>query len=139
MLSRSPNFRIAVAAAVLAIAIFVVDTMTPLDIAVAMLYVLVVLMAARFCTARGVMLVAAGCVGLTVLSAILTPGPEPLLVKSPNTILCILVIGLTTVLALQGQSAAAALRERAVLLDQTHEHRLLARHGRHNHLLESRG
>jgi hypothetical protein len=49
-----------VATAVVAIAIFIADTVTDVDIAYAVLYVVVVLMAARFLSARGVMLVAAG-------------------------------------------------------------------------------
>jgi two-component system sensor kinase FixL len=41
----------------LAIIIFVIDTFTPLDIAIAVLYVIVVLMAANFLRRRGVILV----------------------------------------------------------------------------------
>jgi len=47
----------------------------PLDIPVAALYVVVVLMAARFLQPRAVMLVAAGCAGLTLLEAYLSPPP----------------------------------------------------------------
>src|SRR5262245_55664490 len=57
-----------VLAGVLAVAIFIVDTILPLDIAIAVLYVIVVLMAANFCQRRGVILVAAGCLGLTMAS-----------------------------------------------------------------------
>ena len=46
----------------LALGIFIVDTMPSLDIAVAVLYVVVVLMSLNFCTRRGVLLVGAGCV-----------------------------------------------------------------------------
>jgi len=60
-------------AAATAIAIFVSDIVTPLDVSVATLYVVVVLMAAGFCQPRGIWLVAAGCVGLTLLSFYLTP------------------------------------------------------------------
>jgi hypothetical protein len=61
-----------VATAAAAIAVFLADTATDVDIAFAVMYVVVVLMAARFLSARGVVLVAAGCVGLTVLSYLLT-------------------------------------------------------------------
>ena len=62
-----------VGTAALAAGVFVADTITRTDIAVAVLYVAVVLMAARFCRARGIVLVGAGCVGLTVLSYFLSP------------------------------------------------------------------
>ena len=54
-----------------AVIIFVIDTFTPLDIAIAVLYVIVVLMAANFLRRRGVILVSLACAGLTVLSFIL--------------------------------------------------------------------
>ncbi|MDB5460035.1 MAG: hypothetical protein JWO72_1776 [Caulobacteraceae bacterium] len=50
----------AVATAALATGIFLADIVTPVGEAVAGLYVAVVLMAARFCRPRGVLLVAAG-------------------------------------------------------------------------------
>ena len=52
----------------LAIGIFVLDTVTNLEIAVAVLYVAVVLMSVGFCQKRGVVLVSLACVALTVLS-----------------------------------------------------------------------
>ena len=58
-------------AGALAIIIFVIDTFTPLDIAIAVLYVIVVLMAANFLRRRGVILVSLACAGLTMLSFIL--------------------------------------------------------------------
>ena len=62
-----------IAPAAFAIGIFIADISTKLEVAVEVLYVAVVLMAARFCRARGVVLVAAGCVSLTVLNYFLTP------------------------------------------------------------------
>ena len=109
-----------IATAAFAIVVFIADTTSNLEIAVAVLYVAVVLMAARFCRARGVVLVAAGCVGLTVVSFFLTPhGPAPAAVT--NTLISISTIGLTTFLVLQSQSAEVTLREQASLLDLTHD------------------
>ena len=48
------------ATAALALGIFIVDTIPSLDIAVAVLYVVVVLMSLNFCARRGVLLVGAG-------------------------------------------------------------------------------
>ena len=58
----------------IAVAVFIVDTVTPLDIAVAVLYVVVVLLAANYFQRRGVLLVSMGCLTLTVLSFLLTHG-----------------------------------------------------------------
>ena len=60
------------ATAALATVIFIVDVLTPPEFGIAVLYVAVVLMAARFCQPRGVVLVAAGCIGLTVVSYFLS-------------------------------------------------------------------
>src|ERR1700694_5015062 len=70
--SPSPAFAgspiVPVIAGAIAIAIFIIDTATPLDIAIAVLYVLVVLMAANSFQRRGVLLVASTCLALTLLS-----------------------------------------------------------------------
>jgi hypothetical protein len=57
--------RLPVAPAVLATGIFIADTVTRVDIAVAVLYVAVLLLSARFCRLSGVATVAAGCAALT--------------------------------------------------------------------------
>src|SRR5271165_7388249 len=110
-----------VATVTAAIAIFIADTVTDIDVAFAVLYVVVILMAARFLSARGVMLVAAGCVVLTVFSYWLTPPSGPEAGGVANTLISLGAIVLTTLLALQAQRAAAALQEQASLLDQTHD------------------
>src|SRR5208282_506048 len=58
-LSNWPASRLIAGA--LAIIIFAIDTFTPLDIAIAVLYVIVVLMAANFLRRRGVILVSLAC------------------------------------------------------------------------------
>jgi PAS domain S-box-containing protein len=103
------------ATAALATVIFIVDVLTPPEFGIAVLYVAVVLTAARFCQPRGVVLVAAGCIGLTVVSYFLSAE------TAINTAISVAVIGLTTFLALQSQSAETALSERASLLDLTHD------------------
>ena len=127
--------RLPIATAVLAIAIFIADTITKLEIAVAVLYVLVVLLARRFCRPSGVVLVAAGCVGLTIVSYSLTVASSPLLEGIVNTLISIGAIALITPLVLKDQSRELALREardhlqvevekrtqQALLLDETHD------------------
>jgi two-component system, LuxR family, sensor kinase FixL len=108
------------AAAALAIAIFIVDTVTTLDIAVAVLYVVVVLMAANFLQRRGVLLVGLGCMTLTVVSYLLSHG----LTADTALVRCLMslsAIGATTFLAVKNQSTNVLLRDQARLLDLTHD------------------
>ena len=99
-----------VAAAVLAIGIFVADTLTDLEIAVAVLYVAVVLMSVGFCRKRGVVLVSLGCMALTILSYFLTPSGS----TTTGLINCgisLLAIGATTFLVLKIESAQLTAQE----------------------------
>ena len=61
------------AAAGLALLIFVVDTITDLEIAVAVFYIAVVLLSVSFLEKRGVVLVSLACMALTLVSFYLTP------------------------------------------------------------------
>jgi hypothetical protein len=61
------------ATAALAAGIFAAEAITSTKLTAAIFYVLVVLLAARFCSARGIVLVGVGCVGLTMLAFFL-PG-----------------------------------------------------------------
>jgi two-component system, LuxR family, sensor kinase FixL len=109
-----------VAAIVFALAIFVVDTYTPLGIAVAVLYVVVVLMAGRFFQRRGVLLVGFACLFLTILSYLIQHGETygaPLI----RCLVSLAAIGITTFLALRIQAAGTVLREQARLLDLSHD------------------
>ena len=127
MTSRSPpalgyfSFILPITTIAIAIVIFVVDTLTHFEIAVSALYGAVVLLAVRFLDARGVLVVAAGCIALAVLSHLLTRHGGLSVIALANLFVGILTIGVTTYLALQNQSAQIALREKAGLLDLTHD------------------
>jgi PAS domain S-box-containing protein len=89
-----------IVSATFAIAIFIVDTITELDVAVSIFYVVVVLVATRFCNQRGVVLVAAGCVYLTMLSATMAHENEAPFNGFVNTFNNILAMVLTTFVVL---------------------------------------
>jgi signal transduction histidine kinase len=95
---------------VLAAAIFTADTFTELEVAMPALYTAVVLLSVRFCDRRGVILVAAGCIALTALSDVLTPG-EVTEAGSLNTLIGIAAIVLTAYLALKIEAARTAAYE----------------------------
>jgi PAS domain S-box-containing protein len=117
--AASTWYRIATVA--FAIAIFIVDSATHLEIAVSVLYVAVVLMAARFLSSRGTVLVAAGCVALTVISSLLTPPVEFATVGVANTLISISAIVIAAFLVRRGQSVNVTLKEQAHLLSLTHD------------------
>jgi two-component system sensor kinase FixL len=91
--------------------IFAVDVLTSLDIAVAVLYVVVVLMAANVCSRRGVLVATAICLALTV-SAFAITHDDALSGALGRCLVSLAAIGITAVLALAGQAATAALRQR---------------------------
>jgi len=108
---NAPSALFRAATAALAVGIFISDTATHEDIEVAVLYVAIVLMSARFLRTRGLMVVAAGCIGLTMISALLTPAPISTLTDVANTLITISAIIVTAFLVLQGQSADMRLQE----------------------------
>src|SRR5262245_1458004 len=59
-----------------ALGIFAFDTLSPLHFAVAVLYAVVVLLAATYCRRRGILMTAAACAALTLLSFWLTHGMD---------------------------------------------------------------
>ena len=77
----------------IAIAIFVADTLAHFEIAVSALYASVVLLAVRFFDARGVLLVVAGCIGLAIISYLLSRHGELSIIALANLLVGILVIG----------------------------------------------
>jgi len=105
-------------AGALAIIIFAIDTFTPLDIAIAVLYVIVVLMAANFLRRRGVILVSLACAGLTVLSFILQHGYSNGSDSIGRTLVSLTAIGVTTILALNRQLAEDAWRRSETYLTE---------------------
>ncbi len=88
----------------IAAAIFVLDMITPPEVALAVLYVGVVLIAARFTTARGIALTAAGCACFTLFAYV--SDRETL----ANATLSVIAIAATAFLAIRGRSAEDAAR-----------------------------
>jgi two-component system, LuxR family, sensor kinase FixL len=105
-------------AGALAVIIFVIDTFTPLDIAIAVLYVIVVLMAANFLRQRGVILVGLACAGLTLLSFILERGYWDTSDSLGRMLVSLTAIGVTTILALNRQKAEDAWRRSETYLTE---------------------
>ena len=93
-----------VLALAIAAMIFVLDMRTPPEVAFAVLYVGVVLMAARFMGARGIALTAAGCACLTLLTYL--SDRETL----ANATLSVIAIAATAFLSIRGRRVEDAVR-----------------------------
>ncbi|WP_254022640.1 PAS domain-containing protein, partial [Mesorhizobium escarrei] len=115
--SRTPL----ILSAAIAIGTFILDAITPAEIAVAVLYVGVVLLSAWFLQKRGLVHVSLGCMALTVLGYFLSPSMDSVTVSISNRVLSLAAIGVTTFLAVQGRSREMVLSEQAGLLDLTHD------------------
>ena len=99
-----------VATAAIAAGGFVADTVLTHDVAVGVVYIVVLLMASRFCIGRTLLFVGVGCVALIVLSYLVSPPVEPAGYALLNLTLRCGAIGVATLLAWQSQSAQAAAR-----------------------------
>jgi len=119
--AERPWLLTAAAAGALAAVIFAVDAFTPFAMAVAVLYVLVILIAARSCGRRELILVALACGALTVLAFAISHGDELESTAFARCLVSLAAIAITTLLVLQNKSAEQGLREQANLLDVTHD------------------
>jgi class 3 adenylate cyclase len=98
-------------AGLLAVSIFLIDTLTSLQFAVAVLYVVVVLIAATYFRGRGILIAAAACVGLTILSYLLVHGYRLEETAPLRSAVSLAAICITTVLVLKNLSVNEHLRE----------------------------
>ncbi|KQW76036.1 hypothetical protein ASC89_24300 [Devosia sp. Root413D1] len=96
-------------AAALALAIFLFDILSPLEGAIAVLYVLVVFMVARTGRRREIIAAAAACLGLTLLAYFISHGISHAGAPTLRALVSIAAIGVAALLALQNQSATATL------------------------------
>ncbi|SDF59942.1 PAS domain S-box-containing protein [Duganella sp. OV458] len=96
--------------------IYVIDTFSPLDMAIAVMYVVVVLLSASIWARRGVLLVTCACLALTFLSYAMTHSEVFSGAASGRLLVGLLAISVTCVLVLRGQAATNALiaREEAL-------------------------
>jgi PAS domain S-box-containing protein len=110
-----------VAGILLTVSIFLIDAFTPLQGAIAVLYVIVLLLAANLLRRRGVLMVAALCAGLTIVGHLAIHGLSA--PRSPviRALVSLAAIGITTWLALRNQAVTLTLARQARILDLTHD------------------
>ena len=109
-------------ATLLAAGIFAVDTIDPFTGAVAVLYVVVLLLAANALRRRGIVLTSFACAALTILSFLLSHGIGGGSGGAlSRCLMSLAAIAITTLLILKNQSTSTELSEKAELLDLTHD------------------
>ncbi|TAJ27091.1 PAS domain-containing sensor histidine kinase [Bosea sp. (in: a-proteobacteria)] len=110
-----------IAAALLALCIFLFDILSPLEGAVAVLYVLVVLLAAATGRRGDILAAAAAGLTLTVAAYVDTHGPHLAGAPTLRALVSLAATGIATVLALKNQAATATLAAQARLLSLSHD------------------
>jgi len=107
--------------AAFATAVFIIDTFVLFDIAIAVLYVTVILASVIMFNRRGVLAVAAACVALTILAFSIQHWDDATLESTMRCLVSLLAITITTALAIRIQATTTTLRSQTRLLDLSHD------------------
>ncbi|MBA8880097.1 sensor histidine kinase [Phyllobacterium myrsinacearum] len=99
------------AALVIAVVIFALDTLTTFDMAIAVLYVTVVLLSLSFAAKKGLLFIGVACMALTLLSFAVSHGENPTSDSFARCFVSLAAIGITTLLAYRVKTAIAVLGE----------------------------
>lgn len=110
-----------VSAAVLMLAIFVLDTFTTLEGAVAVLYVVAVLLVAGTGLRRDIVIAAVSAIVLTVVAYVDTHELAHVGAQTVRAFVSLAAISIAALLALKNQAAVRSLTAQATLLDQSHD------------------
>ena len=116
-----PHHAWAWSAALLALVIFAVDTFSPLQTAVAVFYVIVVHLAAGASRREYLVITTIVCIALTIASYGIVHGTAEPGAPLIRCIVSLSAIGITSALALRNHAVEAMLREKANLLELTHD------------------
>ncbi|ULJ75847.1 sensor histidine kinase [Rhizobium gallicum] len=103
------NLAFGLIAVALATAVFYIDTYTEIEGAIAVLYVITMLLAAQATTRIGLLVIAAVCAALTLLSYAITHGDDADLQSTIRLIVALAALFVTTVLLLKTETARLTL------------------------------
>jgi signal transduction histidine kinase len=108
---RPSQLPTAIATAILAAGIFAFDAFSTFEIAVAALYIVVLLMALRFTNVTGIILIALGCIGLTIIGYLIGHANDPNEGAMLRGAVSALAIAFAAVLCVQIRMSDARLRQ----------------------------
>jgi len=97
--------------AALALAVFLVDVLTPLEGAIAVLYVIAILLAARTSRRADIAVTAASCAVLTIAAYLISHDLHSFASPALRVLVSLSAIAITTMLALQNEAATSHLAE----------------------------
>lgn len=117
----SPTVLQRLGAIALSSVIFIVDSLTSIEIAVAVLYVAVILIAINVFSRKGVVGVSFCCIGLTLVAFFTAHGADFYSSSFARCLVSLSAIGITTLLALKNKASSDELQEQVRLLAQTHD------------------
>jgi PAS domain S-box-containing protein len=110
-----------VLAVAIALVVFLIDALMPRDNAIAVLYVVVVLLVASTGARRAAIVTAWTCVALTLVAFAISHYAHHPVGAVARCVVSLLAITTTSVLALRNQKNTATLQEQLQLLDLTHD------------------
>lgn len=108
-----------VAAIITTLLIFLMDSLSTLDIAIAVLYVAVILISVDMFSRKGVLCIALGCCGLTVLAYVSSHGLKCSDDSCGRCFISLSAIVVTAYLALKHSTAKSNLEEQLLLLNRS--------------------
>jgi PAS domain S-box-containing protein len=112
---------VSILAAAITLAVFLIDALTPLDIAIAVLYVVVVLLVTSTGNRAATITTAWGCVLLTLIGFILSHDQTVSGSALARCIVSLLAILTTAILTLRNQAATSKMQEQLELLNLAHD------------------
>lgn len=104
---------------VIALIIFLIDLLSTLDVAIAVMYVVVILVSGDLFTRKGVLVVTLICGILTMAAYVLAHGPNWLPHALGRCVVSLSAIGITSFLALKSKAAKEALQTQVHLLHRS--------------------
>ncbi|MEJ5143471.1 PAS domain-containing sensor histidine kinase [Gluconobacter albidus] len=115
------TYGLCLAAGIIALLVFLINTMTLLRDAFAVLYVLVVLLIANACGLRAIIVTGTGCITLTCISFVIKHFGEPFDGAYLRLAVSITAIGVATMLSVRDRRTRDALSEQVRMLAFTHD------------------
>jgi len=112
---------VSILAAAIALVVFLIDALTPLDIAIAVLYVVVVLLVASTGNRTATVTTAWGCVVLTLVGFVLSHDENVSGGALARCAVSLLAIGTTAILSLRNLATTTKMQEQLELLNLAHD------------------
>jgi PAS domain S-box-containing protein len=107
--------------AALAAAIFVIDSLTPIDVSVSVFYVFAIQVASNIFDRRGILVVGIVCEVLTIAAHWTSPGDPWAHWAAADRIIGVIGIAMFTLLAMRNRTAMEQIAEQADFLNLTHD------------------